>query len=250
MSIMGSGSTPPTTPHRAADIAERFDVPFRYERVELADGPNLEARARSARRSVVGTNALTGHTADDQAETLLLGLIRGAGGAGLAAMSPGPTKPILALRRHETHQLCARLGLSVAHDPTNSDLRFRRNRIRVEVLPLLDDVAARDVAPLLVRSSSLLRDDEALLCALAAEIDPTNAPALAAVAPPLARRAVRRWIVDTADDSDRHPPDAATVERVLCVARGEATGCDVARGWRVERSQQRLRLFPTAPTSG
>ncbi len=238
----------------AADIAARFDVPFRCVRLELDDGPNLEARARTARRAVLGLDALTGHTADDQAETLLLSLLRGAGGAGLSAMRPGPAKPILALRRTETHQLCELLGLTVAHDPTNIDQRFRRNRIRHDVMPLLDAVAERDVTALLTRSSTLLRDDETLLDALAAELDPTDARVVAAAPLPLARRAVRRWIVSTlhptSKNTDRHPPDAAAVERVLAVARGEASGCDVAAGWRVERSQQQLRLSPPAPTSG
>jgi tRNA(Ile)-lysidine synthase len=237
----------------AADIAERFDVPFRCERVEVAEGSNLEARARAVRRAVVGTGALTGHTADDQAETLLLSLIRGAGGAGLSAMNPGPTKPILALRRAETHRLCTLLGLTVAHDPTNSDPRFRRNRMRHEVLPLLDEVADRDVTALLTRSSALLRDDEVLLDRLAAELDPTDAKGLATAPLPLARRSVRQWIISTTtnhnSETGRHPPDAAAVERVLAVARGDATGCDVAEGWRVERTKQRLRLFSPAPTS-
>ena len=122
----------------AQGIADRFGVPFRCERVELADGANLESRARAARRAAVGVGALTGHTADDQAETLLLRLLRGAGGAGLAAMSPGPTKPILALRRAETHELCTLLDLTVADDPTNTDRRFRRNRMRHDVIPLLN----------------------------------------------------------------------------------------------------------------
>ena len=238
----------------AAAIAERFNVPFQCERIDLDDGPNLEARARTARRAVFGLDALTGHTADDQAETLLLSLIRGAGGAGLSAMRPGPTKPMLALRRSETHGLCELLDLTVASDPTNTDPRFRRNRIRHDVLPLLDEVADRDVTALLTRSSALLRDDEALLDQLAAEIDPTDAKGLVAAPLPLARRAVRQWIVGTTtsshnSDTNRHPPDAAAVERVLDVARGDATGCDVASGWRVERSQQRLRLFSPAPTS-
>ncbi|WP_394937789.1 tRNA lysidine(34) synthetase TilS [uncultured Ilumatobacter sp.] len=238
----------------AQGIADRFDVPFRCERVELADGANLESRARAARRAAVGVGALTGHTADDQAETLLLRLLRGAGGAGLAAMSPGPTKPILALRRAETHELCTLLDLTVADDPTNTDRRFRRNRMRHDVIPLLNDVADRDVTALLTRSSTLLREDEVLLDQLAAELDPTDARGLAAAPLPLARRSVRQWILSTTVNDDdplnRHPPDAATVERVLAVARGDATGCDVAAGWRVERTQQRLRLFSPTPTSG
>tara|TARA_Y100000385_G_scaffold92557_1_gene95554 strand:- start:2209 stop:3153 length:945 start_codon:yes stop_codon:yes gene_type:complete len=237
----------------AKAIADRFDVQFRCERVEVADGANLEARARDARRAAVGADALTGHTADDQAETMLLRLLRSAGGAGLAAMNPGPAKPILALRRTETHELCTLLNLKVAHDPTNSDRRFRRNRIRHDVIPLLNDVADRDVTTLLTRSSTLLREDEALLNQLAVDLDPTDAQGLAAAPLPLARRSVRQWIlsatVDLDDPFNHHPPDAATVERVLAVARGNATGCDIAAGWRVERTKQRLRLFSHAPTS-
>ncbi len=233
----------------AATTAAHFNVPFRSVRVDLGDGPNLEARARRARHTAIGVGALTGHTADDQAETLLLSLLRGAGAAGLGAMQPGPTKPILAIRRNETRALCADLGLVVADDPTNTDRRFRRNRLRLDVIPMLDDVAQRDVVPLLARTSGLLRDDDELLAELASALDPTDARALAAAPLPLARRAVRQWIIESINTVDRHPPNAATVERVLAVARGDAVGCDVAEGWRVERSRQELRLFSRAPTS-
>ena len=237
----------------AAATAHHFGVAFRCERVELDDGPNLEARARRARRTAIGPGALTGHTADDQAETLLLSLLRGAGTTGLAAMRPGPSKPLLQLRRAETHRLCAELHLDVATDSTNADPRFRRNRVRNEILPLLDDVADRDVAPLLARTSALLRDDDTLLDELAAAIDPTDARAVARSPRPLARRALRRWVIDTirqkAPDGDRHPPDLATIERIMAVACGDAVGCDVSGSWRVERSQQRLRLFSTQASS-
>ena len=134
-------------------------------------------------------------------------------------MSPGPTKPILALRRAETHELCTLLDLTVADDPTNTDRRFRRTRMRHDVIPLLNDVADRDVTALLTRSSTLLREDEVLLDQLAAELDPTDARGLAAAPLPLARRSVRQWILSTTVNDDdplnRHPPDAATGERVL-----------------------------------
>ena len=137
-----------------AAAAARFGAGFRSERVEVADGPNLEARARAARLGVLGDGAATGHTADDQAETVLANLLRGAGVHGLAGMRAGPTHPILALRRAETVDLCAHLGLEPVHDPTNRDPRFQRNRIRAELLPLCADIAGRDVVPVLARQAA------------------------------------------------------------------------------------------------
>jgi tRNA(Ile)-lysidine synthase len=223
-----------------ADAAARFGARFERRRLDVAAGPNLEERWRDARRRALPPGTLTGHTADDRAETVLLNLLRGAGLDGLAGIRPGPTKPILALRRAETHALCADLGLHPVTDPTNVDPRFRRNRVRHELVPLLDAIAERDVAGLLVRQGDLLLDDAAFLDDLAAAVDPTDARAIAAAPPALARRAERRWL-----DDGRHPPDAATVERVLSVARGEAVACELPGGGRVERSGMRLRRGST-----
>lgn len=227
-----------------AEVAEttagRLGVDFRVEYVELRDGPNLEARARVARRTALGPGALTGHTADDQAETVLLALLRGSGATGLGAITPGPHHPILALRRSETEALCRHLDLDVAEDPTNSDRRFRRNRIRHELLPLLDDIAERDVTVLLNRTANLLRDDDRLLDDLASTIDPTDIDALVDAPVPLAVRAVRTWL-----ERDGYPPDAAAVARVLAVAHGDSAACELAGGLRVERHGNRLVLFPT-----
>jgi len=219
------------------DVAAGLGVRFRAERVDVAAGPNLEARARAARRAVLGPDAMTGHTADDQAETVLLNLVRGAGLDGLGAMRAGPTKPILGLRRAETRELCAARGFVPVQDPSNEDPAFRRNRVRHEVLPLLDAVAERDVAALLARAASLLADDAELLDSLAAALDPTDARALAGAPVALARRAVRRWLT-----LDGYPPDLATVDRVLAVARGEARATEVEGGRRVRRTAQRLVL--------
>lgn len=224
------------------ELAGRLGVDLRVEHVQLVDGPNLEARARAARRDAIGPAAMTGHTVDDQAETLLLALMRGAGATGLAAIRPGPAHPILRLRRFETEAVCAELGLPTADDPTNRDPRFRRNRVRHELLPLLDRLADRDVAPLLERTADLVRDDDDLLDELSHALDPTDAVELAAAPLPLSRRAIRRWLT-----RDGYPPDAATVARVLAVAGGGPTGCDAGGGRRVERSKQRLRLRVGSP---
>jgi tRNA(Ile)-lysidine synthase len=221
----------------ARRIAEQLGAGFVEYRVDIEPGPNLEARARQARIMALPVGVLTGHTADDQAETLLLRLIRGSGSDGLAAMSPGRTHPILALRRSETVALCRERGLLVASDSSNLDPAHQRNRIRHEVLPLLTEIAGRDLVPILNRSADLLREESAWMDTAATSLDPTDARAIAAAPLPLARRALRAWLAE-----DGYPPDAASIERVLEVARGEHTACQVSGGRRVERSLQRLRV--------
>ncbi len=219
-----------------AAATKQLGADFRSVRVQVPHGPNLEARARAARYAALPADVLTGHTADDQAETLLVNLLRGAASSGLAAMRPGVRRPILALRRHETEAVCASLGLTVFQDPTNTDPRHVRNRVRHELLPLMAEIAQRDPVPVLVRQADIARADADFLDELATEIDLRDARSLAAAPIAVARRAVRRWL------SGDHPPDAATVERVLAVARGEATATDVGEGQSVRRSQQRLTL--------
>lgn len=222
--------------------ADRLGARFVAAQVEVVSGPNLEARARAARYAVLPDGACTGHTADDQAETVLLQVLRGAGLDGLAAMRPDVRRPILGLRRTETRALCEAAGLVPIEDPSNDDPAFRRNRIRREVLPLLTDVAGRDVVPLLARLADHARAAGDHLAELADGIDPTDAAALAAAPETLARVAVRAWLRPCSPE--RHPPDAATVERVLAVARLEAVATDVGGGWRVARTRGRLRLEP------
>ena len=222
---------------RAVALGDALGVPVRVVCVEIGPGPNLEARARAARRSALPSGALTGHTADDRAETVLINLLRGAGLDGLAAMGPAPTRPLLQLRRHETAAVCAHLGLVPIQDPSNHDPRFVRNRVRHELLPLLDDIAGRDTVPLLVRTATLVAEDLAILESAGAAIDPTDARAVAAATPAVARRALRRWLA-----VEGYPPDAASVSRVLEVANGERRACELPGGRRVERHRQRLRI--------
>ena len=218
-----------------AAASARFGAAFRSETVVVEPGPNLEARARAARHAVLGPDALTGHTADDQAETMLLNLLRGGALGGLTGMRPH-RHPLLAIRRSDTHAVCETLGIETVDDPSNRSPVHLRNRVRAELLPAMNELAARDLVPLLARQADVWRDDADLLDELAAAIDPTDARQLAAAPLALARRAVRRWL------SGDHPPDLATVERVLAVARGEAQACETNDGRRIARHLQRLSL--------
>jgi tRNA(Ile)-lysidine synthase len=221
-------------------IADHLGVEMRSVTVHVGHGPNLEARARQARYAALPPDVLTGHTADDQAETVLVNLLRGAGSAGLSGMRPGHRRPLLALRRADTVAVAGPIaraaGVALVDDPSNQDTRHLRNRVRHDLLPLLGDAAQRDLTPVLVRQADLLRDESDLLDQWATTLDPTDARALAAAPPPLARRAVRAWLTGA------HPPDAATVERVLAVARGDATACDIGAGRSVRRRHQRLTI--------
>jgi len=222
-----------------ARAAARWGAGFETLAAHCEPGPNLEARARAARYRVLPGGVLTGHTADDQAETVLLNLIRGAGLDGLGGIGPA-SRPLLRLRRRETHALCQALALDPVHDPSNLDPAHRRNRIRHELLPLLCDVAERDVVPVITRNAAMLRAARDLLDELAGPIDPTDAKELAGAPGLLAQVALRRWIQrETGAD---HPPDAAAIERVLAVVRNEARSAEIGGGWRVVRSSQRLGL--------
>jgi len=216
--------------------AARFGAAYRSLRVTVAPGPNLEARARRARYDALPADVLTGHTADDQAETVLLNLLRGAGLDGLRGFDPA-RRPLRRLRRSETHELCADLGLHPVQDESNDDLRFRRNRVRHEALPLLDAIADRDVTSVLARQADHLRADAELLDELAVAVDPCDARALAAAPGPLAGRAVRLWL---RTGPEAHPPSSASVTRVLAVARGDAVACEIEGGRRVHRHGQRM----------
>jgi tRNA(Ile)-lysidine synthase len=224
--------------HQARELASALGVEFRLVTVDIAPGPNLEARARAARLAALPAGALTGHTADDRAETILINLLRGSGLDGLTAMAPAPTRPLLALRRTETRRLCADLGLTPVADPSNDDPRFVRNRVRHELLPLMSEIAARDIVPVLLRGVDTVDDDVSWLDDAAAAIDPTDARQLATAPVALARRAVRRWLRTAG-----YPPDAATVQRVLAVAAGKQVACEIAGGSRVERHRQRLSVI-------
>ena len=136
--------------------------------------PDAPAGPRwSAARPHPDSPILLGHTLDDQAETVLLGLGRGSGARSIAGMrtwDPPWLRPLLSVRRSVTRAACAELDLPVWDDPHNVDPRFTRVRLRHEVLPLLEDVLAGGVAEALARTAAQLREDADALDAVAAAL--------------------------------------------------------------------------------
>jgi len=143
-----------------------------------AGGAGPEAAARAARYDALDAAArdyraaavLLGHTLDDQAETVLLGLARGSGGrslAGMAARRGCYRRPLLAVRRAATTAACTELGLEPWQDPHNSDFRYARARVRHQALPALETALGPGVAEALARTASQLRADAECLDELA-----------------------------------------------------------------------------------
>lgn len=233
-----------------AALAVGLGVRFDARAVEIAPGSNLEERARDARYAALeaarlehaATAVLVAHTADDQAETVLLNVLRGAASSGLAGMPErrgALARPLLGFRRAETTALCQALALQPRHDPMNDDEAFRRVAVRRRVLPVLEGVAGRDLVPVLARQAELLREESDFLDELAHEAwpgsDGFSASALAALPLVLARRAVRGWLGPP-------PPSLAEVTRVLQVAAGERRGTELSGGRTVRRTAGQLRL--------
>ena len=136
--------------------------------VEVTDG--IESSARRARyeafeKSAASNRAVAiflGHTKDDQAETVLLGLARGSGArslSGMAKVNGIYIRPFLEMTREQTLSACKELGLTPWNDPHNEDLSFLRVRVRKNVLPILESELGPGISDALVRSASLLRDD-------------------------------------------------------------------------------------------
>ena len=211
--------------------------------------PSFEEAARDARYQAWQAAAkpdeiiLTGHTADDQAETVLGNFLRGAGAGGLAGIPARRgqiARPLLGISRRETRDLALRLGLPYFDDPENETTDVRRNRLRTELIPHLELVYNPQLRATLLRSSAVLSADDAVLEAAATRVPvradgevvavPASALAVvpAAVASRVARRAIRAM-------GGPHGGTHDEVAAVLEVAAGHRAGAELAGAVRVER---------------
>ena len=228
-------------------LCRTLAVPFERHDVVVEAGANFEARARSARRSAMPTGVLTGHTMDDLVETVLLNMLRGAGLDGLSPMVNDPTKPLRDVRRESLHAFVAASPFDALHDETNESPDFRRNRVRHELMGVLDDIAGRDVVPILARQAALVYDERAWLNDLARDdgaVDLEDADCRELRTWPRAR--LRRWLraqLRSADEGDgSHPPSADEVERAIEVVRGDVVAMELSGGRRLARRGQHLTL--------
>jgi tRNA(Ile)-lysidine synthase len=134
----------------------------------------LDATAAACDATVI----MLGHTMDDQAETVLLGLARGSGARSIAGMAPATgryLRPLLGLRRAQTRAACAALGLQPWDDPHNADHVYTRTRVRERILPLMEELIGPGVTEALARTADQLRADADVLDELTARCAAENA---------------------------------------------------------------------------
>lgn len=238
--------------------------------VTVAGAGGPEAAARNARYAALSAAAdatgavavLLGHTLDDQAETVLLGLARGSGArslAGMAGRSGRYLRPLLGISRDQTKAACTALGLEPWDDPHNDDPAFTRTRVRHQVMPALCDALGPGVAEALARTAELLRADaDALDCVAAAEIDRLGGiaaaadqgwpvKALAALPAAVRRRVLRRAAIGAGSPpgalSNRH---LASLDELVTAWHGQRW-TDLPGGVRGERRYGKLHVTPRLP---
>jgi tRNA(Ile)-lysidine synthase len=209
----------------ARAVAGSLEIALEVVPIEVPPGASFEGQARIARYAAFlaalqpGETLLTAHTLDDQAETVLMSLLRGAGPIGLAgipARTGSVTRPMLAVSRSDTRELAGLAGLPFYDDPSNLDRGFRRNALRLEVIP---DLAARfnpRLVESLARTAALVGSDDSHLQDVAASVPVVETGgtmsislgALFAVPRPVADRVLRRCL------SRMRPPHSGTADEM------------------------------------
>jgi tRNA(Ile)-lysidine synthase len=216
-------------------LCEQLGVGCEARTLNLEGAANLQERARDARYRLARETAVrlglgvvaTGHTSDDVAETMILNLSRGAGLRGLASIPPardGLVRPLIDRTRLEVLAYLSWLDQPYRTDPTNLSGKYARNRVRLEVLPVLEHIHP-GAAVNLARAASLAREDLEALEGLAdAALETRGAEvvlargALHALPPALRRHAVRRAYARVLPGA--LPPESRHVEAVLALAEG------------------------------
>jgi tRNA(Ile)-lysidine synthase len=221
---------------------------------------SLETTAREARYDFFAQVAqeracprlFLAHHADDQVETLLFNLFRGAGAGGLAGMSPlssrtidGVTlqisRPLLGTWREEIDEYVARHHLSFVEDASNTDRKFTRNRLRHEIIPALEHAFDREIRRAIWRSAEILRAEDELLAALASGTPPElDVPVLTSEPVALQRRRLHAWL------RLHGVPDVGftEVEAVRALLAGRPAKANLPGGWHARRRAKRLFLEP------
>ena len=233
------------------------DVVVAKVKVSLESG--LEAGARSARYEALqriaieksAVKVLLGHTRDDQAESVLLGLARGSGTRSLSGMASENgiyLRPLLSLTRAQTEAACTEFGIEYWNDPHNENLDFSRVRVRLEVLPVMEEQIGPGIAAALARSAALLRDDADALDAIAsAEISRHNLTDLECSELELLPRAIRTRILRSAIYAAGAPSGSISadhigaVEALITSWHGQGL-VSLPGGVKVERISGRLSL--------
>lgn len=241
----------------AVSIAGALELTLAVCRVTVPADGSFEAAARAVRYDALTAGLapeewlLTGHTRDDQAETVLAHLLRGSGLDGLAGIPPTRPpvhRPLLDVSRSEIRELATLLGLPWRDDPANDDVGPLRNRLRRRLLPMLEGEYSAGVAQMLSRSAAVVRSEIMVLDRLADTIPRVDAPGavrlalggLAAAVPPVAGRAVRRAVAHLRPP---HPPLSTEVTIALGVAAGRRRSAALAGGVGCRRVGPWLELY-------
>lgn len=228
------------------------------------DGQGPEAAAREARYAVLdqvadrvgATAVLLGHTLDDQAETVLLGLARGSGGRSIAGMRRGfdrYRRPLLDVRRAETEAACVAQGIAFWGDPHNADPRFLRSRVRMDVMPVLEEQLGPGVAETLARTADSLRADMEALDELTAEWlgrpDALEVTALGGLPGAIRRRVLRAAAVQAgAIDAELFHVHVVALEELVIAWRGQKW-IDLPGHLRAVRRDGAVRFEGSAPSA-
>lgn len=222
----------------AADgVAAELGVELETVSVEVGTGPSPEAQARQARYEVIDNWSrpiFTAHTRDDNAETILMNLVRGSGVGGMAGIPrhrpPVTWRPMLDITRDETREIATLAGLAFADDPMNNDPELTRTRFRHNVLPLLREINPR-LDEALARAAVSVDADSSLLDSLAPRVTgPVPASLLQTIPRPIADRVLMKMLAE-ADIG----PTEDRIRRMWSVVSEESDRQDLADGMSVVR---------------